>query len=187
MKPKNYNILPNDLPIPKNDGLCDHLTGMEIPDVSLLTSNGDYIKLRRKESFKIVFYIYPMTGRPDKTLPKNWNNIPGATGCTPENCSFRDNYEELIKLNALPIGISSQTLEDIKEMKNRLKIQHDILSDYGLVFTKSLKLPTFSIDNKIFIKRLTLIVDNIKIVKVFYPIFPPDNHIYEVLNWLKEN
>ena len=83
MKKINYNILPDNLPIPKNDGLCDHLTDMEIPDVSLLTSNGDYIKLRRKESFKIVFYIYPMTGRPDKNLPKNWNNIPGATGCTP--------------------------------------------------------------------------------------------------------
>ncbi len=187
MKKINYNILPDNLPIPKNDGLCDHLTDMEIPDVSLLTSNGDYIKLRRKESFKIVFYIYPMTGRPDKNLPKNWNNIPGATGCTPENCSFRDNYEELIKLNALPIGISSQTLEDIKEMKNRLSIQHDILSDYGLIFTKALKLPTFSIDDKIFIKRITLIVDNAKIVKVFYPIFPPDKHIYEILDWLKEN
>ena len=172
---------------PEDKKIPEKLTNLEIPDISLQSSNGEYVQLRRKESFKIVIYCYPMTGRPDKTLPKNWNNIPGATGCTPENCSFRDNYEELIKLNALPIGISSQTLEDIKEMKKRLKIQHDILSDYGLVFTKSLKLPTFSIDNKIFIKRITLIVDNAKIVKVFYPIFPPDKHIYEILDWLKEN
>ena len=184
---KNYlNSLPNNLPVPKDDGLCNHLLGMEIPEISLLTSNGDYIKIRRKELFKIVLYFYPMTGRPDKPLPKNWNNIPGARGCTPENCSFRDNYDELVKLNALPIGITSQSIEDIKEMVNRLKINFDILSDYGLSFAKSLKLPTFSVGNKVFIKRLTLIVDNCKIVKVFYPVFPPDKHINDVLNWLRE-
>ena len=129
----------------------------------------------------------PMTGRPDRALPKNWDNIPGARGCTLENCSFRDNYEELIKLNALPIGVSSQNLEDIKEMISRLKIQYDIVSDYSLAFTKALKLPIFYVDGKTFIKRLTLIIERSKIVKVFYPIFPPDKHIYEVLKWLREN
>ena len=185
---KDYlNSIPNNLPVPKDDGLCKHLLGMEIPEISLLTSNGDYIKLRRKESFRIVMYFYPMTGRPDKPLPKNWNNIPGARGCTPENCSFRDNYDELVKLNALPIGITSQSIEDIKEMARRLKINFDILSDYNLSFAKSLKLPTFSVDSAVYIKRLTLIVDNYKIVKVFYPVFPSDKHINDVLNWLKEN
>ena len=185
---KDYlNSIPNNLSVPKDDGLCKHLLGMEIPEISLLTSNGDYIKLRRKESFRIVMYFYPMTGRPDKPLPKNWNDIPGARGCTPENCSFRDNYDELVKLNALPIGITSQSIEDIKEMVRRLKINFDILSDYNLSFAKSLKLPTFSVDSAVYIKRLTLIVDNYKIVKVFYPVFPSDKHINDVLNWLKEN
>ena len=92
----------------------------------IVISNGDYIKLRRKESFRIILYFYPMTGRPDKTLPKNWNNIPGARGCTPENCSFRDNYDELVKLNALPIGITSQSIEDIKEMVRNKKILYDL-------------------------------------------------------------
>ena len=185
---KNYlNSLPNNLQIPKGDGLCNHLLGLEIPEISLLTSNGDYIKVRRKESFRIILYFYPMTGRPDRSLPNNWNNIPGARGCTLENCSFRDNYDELIKLNALPIGITSQGIEDIKEMVNRLKINFDILSDYNLSFSKALKLPTFSMGDKVLIKRLTLIVDNYKIIKVFYPVFPPDKHINDVLNWLREN
>jgi len=185
---KNYlNSLPNNLQIPKDDGLCNHLLGLEIPEISLLTSNGDYIKVRRKESFRIILYFYPMTGRPDRSLPNNWNNIPGARGCTLENCSFRDNYDELIKLNALPIGITSQSIEDIKEMVNRLKINFDILSDYNLSFSKALKLPKFSMGDKVFIKRLTLIVDNYKIIKVFYPVFPPDKHINDVLNWLREN
>ena len=187
MDETRLNYLPQDLPIPKDDGLCGHLEGIEIPDISLLTINGEYLKLRRKESFRLVIYCYPMTGRPDKVLPKNWNKIPGARGCTLENCSFRDNYEELIKLNALPIGITSQSIEDINEMVIRLKINYDILSDYSLIFTKALKLPTFSISNKVFIKRLTLIVDSYKIIKVFYPIFPPNKHIDEVLKWLKKN
>ena len=190
---KNYkNKLNNssatkNIPEPQNDGLCNHLEGMDIPDISLLTINGDYLKLRRKESFRLILYFYPMTGRPDKPLPDNLNEIPGARGCTLENCSFRDHYEDLIKLNALPIGITSQSIEDIKEMIQRLNITYDILSDYKLSLVYSLKLPTFSIEKKTYIKRLTLIVNNSKITKVFYPIFPPDKHIFEVLNWLKNN
>jgi len=187
LKKANINTLPKLLPMPKDDGLCDHLNGLEMPDISLLTVNGDYLKLRRKESFRLVLYCYPMTGRPDVPLPENWNKTPGARGCTPENCSFRDHYDELIKLNALPLGITTQNIEDIKEMINRLKINYDILSDFNLEFIHSLKLPTFSIKNKIFVKRLTLIVHNYKIEKVFYPIFPPDKHIYDVLKWLKNN
>ena len=183
----NLHSTPQNLPIPKDDGACDHLTGKEIPDISLITLNGEYLKIKRKESFRLVFYCYPMTGRPEKPLPKNWNNIPGARGCTPENSSFRDHYEELIKLNALPIGITTQRIEDIKEMTKRLNIKYDILSDCNLKFTESLKLPTFSIDNNIYIKRLTMIVLNCNIVKVFYPIFPPEKHIIEVLNWLEHH
>tara|TARA_Y100001970_G_C13944762_1_gene705040 strand:+ start:217 stop:783 length:567 start_codon:yes stop_codon:yes gene_type:complete len=185
MNKENIYSLPNDIPIPKDDGMCKHLEGMEIPDISLLTSNGDFIKVKRNESFRIVFYCYPMTGRPDRNLPENWNNIPGASGCTIQNISFNNQYEELIKLNAIPIGITTQSIEDIKEMTERLKINYDILSDYKLEFTTLLKLPTFKIYERIFIKRLTLVVSNNRINKVFYPIFPPNNHIKEVLEWLK--
>ena len=128
-----------------------------------------------------------MTGRPDKPLPENWDNIPGARGCTLENCSFRDHYDELIKLNAVPIGITTQSIYDIKEMTKRLMINYDILSDSNLKFVKLLKLPTFFINNQAYIKRLTIVVNNYKIIKVFYPIFPPDKHIVEVLDWLKKN
>lgn len=187
LKKANLNSLSKNLRIPEDDGLCIHLNNMKIPDISLQAASGDYVKLRRKESFKLIIYCYPMTGRSDMPLPKNWNNIPGARGCTLENCSFRDNYEELIKLNSLPIGITTQSIDDINEMTQRLKIKYDILSDCNLFLVNSLKLPTFSIGKKVFIKRLTLVVDDYKIKKVFYPVFPPGKHIKEVLNWLKKN
>ena len=183
----NLSILPSNLPVPKDDGACKHLLNLTLPNISLANQSGNLLQLNRKDTFRIVLYCFPMTGHPEKSLPPGWNDIPGARGCTPENCSFRDNYDELVKLNALPIGITSQSIEDIKEMVRRLKINFDILSDYNLSFAKSLKLPTFSVDSAVYIKRLTLIVDNYKIVKVFYPVFPSDKHINDVLNWLKEN
>ena len=128
-----------------------------------------------------------MTGNPLKPLPPNWNNIPGARGCTPQTCSFRDHYDDLIKQNAIPIGVSTQSVSELKEMVDRLHIPYDILSDRDLKFTKLIKLPTFKIKNFVFIKRLTLIIENFVIIKVFYPIFPPDLHIYEVLDWLEKN
>ena len=187
MKRVNFNTLPKELLIPKDDGLCNHLIGKEIPNVSLISSSGDYVKLRRQESFKLIVYCYPMTGRPDEPLPENWNNIPGARGCTLQNCSIRDNYDEFIKLNAEPLGITTQSIYDIREMSKRLKISHDILSDNDLIFTKSLKLPTFSINEKIFLKRVTMIVEDYKIIKVYYPVFPPDKNTIQVLKWLKKN
>ena len=128
-----------------------------------------------------------MTGNPDKPLPIGWDNIPGARGCTPQTCSFRDHYDDLIKLNAIPIGLSTQSVEDLEEMTKRLKIPYDVVSDANLNFTNLMKLPTFKIDEKVYIKRLTLIVDNLIIKKVFYPIYPPDLHIKDVINWLKNN
>ncbi len=187
MKNSNFQSLPNNLLAPEDDKACNHLRDLEIPDISLPTQNGNFISLKRKESFRLVLYFYPMTESSVKKLPKNWNNIPGARGCIIENCSFRDNYEELIKLNSFPIGITTQNIEEIKEMKQRLFIDYDILSDYNLKLSTSLKLPTFNLNNQIYIKRLTLIVYNNKIQKFFYPIFPPDKHIFEVLKWLKEN
>tara|TARA_Y100001960_G_C14356634_1_gene672224 strand:- start:291 stop:677 length:387 start_codon:yes stop_codon:yes gene_type:complete len=128
-----------------------------------------------------------MTGRPDRSLPINWNLIPGAKGCTLQTCSFRDKYDEIISLNTVPIGVSTQSIEDLKEMTTRLSVPFDILSDADLKLKNLLNLPTFSIKEKIYIKRLTLVIEKNLIKKVFYPIFPPENHINELIEWLKTN
>ena len=106
----NFEDLPTNLPEPIKDGACDHLSNTKIPNISLPNQNGNLLKLHRSDTFRLIIYCYPMTGRPDRSLPKNWNNIPGARGCTPQNCSFRDNYDQLIVKNAIPIGISTQSV-----------------------------------------------------------------------------
>ena len=177
----------NKFPKPENDGKADHFLNMFLPDISLKNQQGNLLKIKRSDTFRLILYFYPMTGSPNKNLPPNWNQTPGAIGCTAETCSFRDNYEELIKLNALPIGISTQTTDDIKEMTDRLIIPYDILSDSQNTILNALKIPYFVIENKFYFKRLTLIVEKNIVKKVFYPIFPPNKHINEVLEWLTKN
>ena len=174
-------------PRPENDRKADHLLNTFLPDISLKNQDGNLLKIKRSDTFRLILYFYPMTGNPNKNLPPNWNQTPGAIGCTAETCSFRDNYEELIKLNALPIGISTQTTDDIKEMTDRLVIPYDVLSDSQNIILNALKIPYFVVENKFYFKRLTLIVEKNIVKKVFYPIFPPNKHINEVLRWLKEN
>ena len=120
--------------IPKNDGMCDHLINSSLPNISLLNQNGHLLKLNRDDTFRLVIYFYSLTGHPEKKLPEDWDNIPGASGCTIENSKFRDNYENLIQLNALPIGVSTQNVNDIKEMTHRLNINFDVLSDFELIY-----------------------------------------------------
>ena len=182
-----YSKLPKDLPIPEDDGGCKHLINSNLPEISLPNQDGNDLRLNRIDTFRKILYFFPMTGRPDRPLPKDWNFIPGAKGCTTETCSFRDNYDEIITLNAVPIGISTQNVDDLKEMTTRLSIPFDILSDANLILKNLLNLPTFSIKEKFFIKRLTLIIEKNVIKKVFYPIFPPDKHINDVIKWLKTN
>ena len=170
-----------------NDGIIQHLENNVIPSISLPNQEGNLLRLDRSDTFRMVLYFFPMTGRPDKPLPDNWNNIPGAKGCTKENCNFRDNYDEIICLNALPIGISTQTVDYNKEMTSRLNIPYDVLSDEKLELKNSLKLPIFLINKKEYLKRLTLIVEKNIIKKVFYPINELDKHIDDVLKWLKIN
>ena len=117
----------SSLPKPIDDGLSDHLLNMKLPEISLPNQDGRILSLNRRDTFRLVLYFYPMTGNPNKPLPKNWDNIPGARGCTPETCSFRDNYDELIKLNSIPVGITSQKIDHNKEMTERLKIPFDIM------------------------------------------------------------
>ena len=165
----------------------NRLKNTNFPNISLPNQDGNLLNLNRPDTFRMVLYFYPMTGRPDRPLPDNWNDIPGAKGCTIETCSFRDKYDEIITLNAVPIGISSQSVNDNKEMTSRLKIPYDVLSDDKLELSNALNIPTFSVNSKFFLKRITLIVEKKIIKKVFYPINDINKHIEEVLKWLKEN
>ena len=183
----NLSIFPKDLPIPLDDGKCDHLLNSKIPNISLPNQDGNELKLHRNDTFRIILYCYPMTGSPSKKLPKNWNKIPGARGCTPQNCSIRDFNDDLLSLNAIPIGITTQNIQDIKEMTLRLKIPHDILSDENHKFIKILNLPTFQVEKKTYMKRMTMIIENSIIKHVFYPVFPPDLHVKEIIKWLEKN
>ena len=173
--------------IPENEGAMNTLKNKNFPNISLPNQDGNLLNLYRLDTFRMVLYFYPMTGRPDRPLPDNWNKIPGAKGCTIQTCSFRDNYDEIISLNAVPIGISSQSVDDNKEMTSRLKVPYDVLSDDKLQLSNELNIPTFSVGSKIFLKRITLIVEKKIIKKVFYPINDINKHIEEVLKWLKAN
>ncbi len=184
MDPKE---LSTNFSISKDDKACDHLVNNQIPSISLPNQDGNLLKLDRLDTFRLVLFCFSMTGRPDKQLPPKWNLIPGAKGCTSQNCSFRDKYDELITLNAIPIGVSTQSVEDLKEMVDRLNIPFDVVSDFFLEFKKKLNLPSFSIGDKIFLKRATFIIEKSIIKKIFYPIFSPNKHILDVLEWLKSN
>ena len=183
----NLSTLPKDLPRPIDDGACNHLKNKRILDVSLPNQDGNLLKLNRLDTFRLVIYCYSMTGHPNRLLPNSWDSIPGARGCTPETCSFRDAHDDFTTRNAIPIGLSTQSVSDIKEMTTRLLVPYDVVSDEHLTFVKQLKLPTFKVEDKIFIKRLTLIVEKSFIKHVFYPIFPPDLHVNEVIQWLDVN
>ena len=135
-------------PIPEDDGASDHLLNLKIPSISLPNQEGNYLHLDRSDTFRMVLYIFPMTGRPDMPLPHNWSKIPGASGCTLETCKFRDKYDDLISLNAVPIGISTQNVDYNKEMTSRLGVPFDVLSDEKLELKKSSKMPIFIIKIK---------------------------------------
>ena len=187
MNQKNLtNVDWSKIPEPKGDENLNHLNNYIIEPIKLKSTNDKLVELSEFKGLTII-YIYPMTGQPDKPLPDNWDNIPGARGCTPQSCSFRDNFHELKKLNISNIfGLSSQTSEYQKEMTQRLKLPYEVLSDEKLEFTKQLNLPTFEVGEMKLIKRITLILDNNKIIKFFYPVFPPDKNVDEVIAYLKK-
>lgn len=184
--PDNINELPEDLPKPEDDGACDHLPGMEVPSFPLTSTSGRAVDISRSPG-KTVLYCYPMTGRPDRELPENWNDIPGARGCTPESCAFRDLHVEFRSFGARVFGLSTQSTDYQREATERLGLQYELLSDENLEFAAALNLPIFEVEEMTLIKRLTLVVRDGRIEKVFYPIFPPDEHPSEVLKWLGEN
>jgi peroxiredoxin len=178
--------LPENLPVPEDDGACDHLPGLKLPALSLSATNGESINLSTHSGWMLI-YCYPMTGRPDRNLPADWNTIPGARGCTPQACAFRDHYQELAALDTDVYGLSTQTSDDQLEAKQRLHLPFELLSDHNLDFANALKLPVFVADNMKLIKRLTMIVFDGTIRKVFYPVFPPDSNATQVIEWLQAN
>ncbi len=176
--------IPPDLPVPEDDGACDHLIDAPMPDIELTSTSGSPINLARETGW-IVIYCYPMTGRPDRAIPDGWVAIPGAAGCTPQACAFRDHHEQLASLGVRVFGMSAQTTEDQAEAARRLHLPYGLLSDHAFLFAQALGLPTFEAGGMRLLKRVTLIVKNGTIVKYFYPVFPPDNNANEVLAWLK--
>lgn len=185
---RNDNLyeLPQNLPVPVDDGATNHLFGLQLPSIPLMSTAGILVDLA-SISGRTVVYCYPLTGRPDRDLPKGWNDIVGARGCTPQACAFRDYYRELQALGAGCFGLSAQTTEYQQEAVRRLHLPFELLSDSQLMFAKALRLPTFEVESVILIKRLTLIVGNGCIEKVFYPLFPPDRNAEQVIEWLSQN
>ena len=182
---QNPYELPNDLPIPEDDGAADHLPGMRLPSVPLASTSGEIVDLSALPG-RTVVYCYPMTGRPDRSLPAGWDEIPGARGCTPQTCSFRDHHAELRSLGASVFGSSTQDTEYQREAATRLHLPFALLSDSDLALAGALGLPTFEVDGMVLLKRLTLVIDEGWIEKVFYPVFPPDRSAEEVVEWLED-
>jgi len=181
---RNLQSLPDNLPMPTDDGASDHLPGMTLPSVPLTSTSGETVDLSKMTGTSVV-YCYPMTGRPDLELPENWDDIPGARGCTPQSCAFRDHHDEIQALGARVFGVSTQSTEYQREAVERLHLPYELLSDEGLAFAKALDLPAFEVEGMTLIKRLTLVIENGTIKKVFYPVFPPDANAAEVAAWLR--
>jgi peroxiredoxin len=181
----NPNILPPNIPVPQDDGAASHLTGMRIPDITLPATDGAQVKLLKLIG-RTVVYIYPRTGVPGVDLPPGWNEIPGARGCTPQSCSFRDHFGDLQRLGVAQLyGLSTQDTAYQQEAVTRLHLPFAILSDEKLALTNALKLPTFVASGMTLLKRMALVIDDAVISKVFYPVFPPDKNAEEVIGWLQ--
>ena len=187
MPQTNLNQLPANLPRPKDDGGARHLKGMALPDLELPSTSKRRVNLSKVSAPRIVIYAYPMTGRPDRQLPQGWDDIPGARGCTPETCGFRDHHKDLAKLHAEVFGVSTQDTAYQQEMVKRLEVPFEVLSDEQMAFARALKLPSFTVDGMTLLKRLTIVARSGRIEHVFYPVFPPDKHAEEVMAWLKRH
>jgi peroxiredoxin len=191
----NYSQLPDALPVPVDDGAADGLVGRLVPDLALPSTSGiaaeaaadacATLRLAALTTRLLVAYVYPMTGTPGRPLPHGWDDIPGARGCTPQSCAYRDALGEFERLGAALIGISAQIAAEQAEFAAREHIPFPLLSDEGLRLAAALGLPTFEVDGRTFYRRLTFVAAEGRIVKVFYPVFPPDRDAGDVLAWLR--
>ncbi|MDP2408733.1 MAG: peroxiredoxin [Pseudolabrys sp.] len=181
----NPTILPPNIPVPQDDGAAGHLAGLRLPDLALPSTDGASVNLPSLPG-RTVVYIYPRTGVPGIDPPDGWDMIPGARGCTPQSCSFRDHSGELKRLGVAHLyGLSTQDTAYQQEAATRLHLPFAILSDAKLEFTKALRLPTFTAAGMMLLKRMALVIDDGVIVKTFYPVFPPDKNAEEVVAWIQ--
>jgi peroxiredoxin len=177
----DYSKLPLNLPAPVDDGACDHLVGRALPDVALIdAASGEQVRMARLTGLSVLF-LYPMTGHPDRPLPTGWDDIPGARGCTPQACKYRDNASRFSDHSISLFGISTQSPEDQAEAKERLLLPFSLLSDSQLAFATALSLPTFSVDSLVMLKRATLICRDAIITDCVYPVFPSNSDVDIVL------
>jgi peroxiredoxin len=181
----NLLELPADLPVPVDDGAARHLPGMQLPSIPLRATSGELVDLAALPG-RTVVYCYPRTGEKDKPVPEGWNEIPGARGCTPQSCAFRDHFAELA-LGARVFGLSTQDTAYQREAVERLRLPFLLLSDQDLQFTHALRLPTFEFDGMTLTRRITLIIRDGRIEHVMYPVFPPDRNAGDVIAWLEEH
>ena len=172
--------LPAGLPVPEDDGAADHLTGLELPDLRLESSQGS-VDIRKLD----VLYVYPRTGRPGEASLPDWDETPGARGCTPQSCGFRDAHGELRDLGKRVAGLSTQVLADQVEFAERNGMPFPVIADPDRELGAAIGLPTFEIDGHVLYKRLALVAEDGRIAKVFYPVFPPDENAADVLEWLR--
>ena len=186
MRSDDLHTVPADLPVPVDDGACDHLSGAAWPAVELPATDGGTVSLAAAamDARWLVVYFYPRTGLPDQDPPGGlavWDAIPGARGCTPQACAYRDHHAELRARGAVVYGISTQDTAYQREVVERLHLPYPLLSDAGLALTRALRLPTFSVAGMTLIRRLTLLGHEGRIARCFYPVFPPDADAGNVL------
>jgi len=181
----NPNFLPPDIPVPQDDGAARHLAGMALPDLALPATSGTPVNLSKLKGLTVL-YIYPRTGVPGVDPPPGWDQIPGARGCTPQSCGFRDHFAELKTLAVSHVyGLSTQDTAYQREAAERLHLPFAILSDAELKLARAIGLPTFATSGMTLFKRMALVIDDGVIVKAFYPVFPPDKNAQEVIAWLR--
>jgi peroxiredoxin len=184
--PGDWTSLPAGLPVPQDDGAARHLPGRRLPASALAATDGCVVDLSRLAG-RVVIYAYPRTGQPGQPNPEGWDAIPGARGCTPQSCAFRDHFLELKALGVSRVfGLSTQNSAYQREAAERLHLPFPLLSDHDLELTRAANLPTFDTAGMTLLKRLTLIIDDGVVTKVFYPVFPPDQNAAEVIAWLRE-
>jgi len=177
--------LPAGLPLPVNDGAADHLAGSVVPSVPLQATDGSVVDLSGLPGRGVLF-AYPRTGVPgEDPLVADWDEIPGARGCTPEVCSFRDLHSDIAATGSRVLGLSTQDPAYQAEAATRLRLAYPLLSDADLRLTTALRLPTFEAGGQVLLKRLTMVIDDGRISHVWYPVFPPDRHALDVLGWLR--
>ena len=176
--------LPADLPVPVDNGAADHLVGLEVPALHLESSAG-IVDLTELGSKLAVLYVYPATGVPGQPSPDGWDAIPGARGCTPQSCAFRDHAGELADLGARIAGLSAQPLTAQVEFAQREHMPFPVVADPELRLRDALALPTFEFGAATLYKRVTLVIEAGRVRHVFYPVFPPDRNAADVVAWLR--